>query len=100
MFFSCKTIIRLQERRKSTAATALSNLKQDSLIHVPVPPETTQSLAGETITESIEDEEENQVTVGGDDGELGIPDLPKLSKWTSLKYEYSTVTHGTKSTRS
>ena len=95
LFFSCKTIIRLQERRKSTAATALSNLRRDSQIPVPVtvpvpvPPvvETAQSLAGETIAESVEDEEENKVTVGVDDGELGIPDLPELSKSTSLKYQ-------------
>ena len=49
--------------------------------------ETAQSLAGETIAESVEDEEENKVTVGVDDGELGIPDLPELSKSTSLKYQ-------------
>jgi polysaccharide deacetylase 2 family uncharacterized protein YibQ len=87
LFFSCKTIIRLQERRKSTAATALSNLKQDSLIHVPVPPETTQSLAGETITESIEDEEENQ------DLQLPVQAVPITTNVVSLNPTQSGFLH-------
>ena len=90
----CNTLLRAQNRRKSTAGTTLAALRRGSLITMESghtrrdsqAPTVAPSMAGETIAGDTIVEEETQINksvAGGDDNNLDIPDLPPAGKWSA-----------------